>query len=79
MLLFLTRLACFSFSMLERRFGEASDGDGDRSGVFSSKRECDMGSRMDQKSRGDGLLGKGEEFSVYGEVSRETIIFWEVA
>ncbi len=76
MLLFRTRLACLSFSMLDRRFGE---GDGDRSGEFSlSKRVCDMAeSRPDQKSRGDGLVRNegGEEFSVYGEESRETIIF----
>lgn len=66
MLLFLTRLACFSFSMLERRFGEMSEGEGDRSGVFSSKRVGDMFSRVDQKLRGDALVAdwKGDEFSV---------------
>ena len=56
MLLFLTRLACFNLSILDRRFGEMREGEGERSGVFSeSKREGDMASRVDQKSRGDGL------------------------
>ena len=86
MLLFLTRLACLSFSILERRWDELSDGDGERgSGVFSlSKREGDMSFLDDQKSRveGESLFksdGGGEfsvkEFSVYGEDSRDTICF----
>ena len=79
MLLFLTRLACIRRSTLGRRFGEDSDGDVSGSGVFSeSKREGDIGSRPAQKSRGDGLKSEGgDEFSVYGEDSRETIAFCE--
>lgn len=71
--------------MLERRWLEVSGGDGERAASkfssFSLKREGDMAlSRPDQKSRGDavGLFrvkDGGEEFSVYGLASRETIIF----
>jgi hypothetical protein len=76
MLLLRTRLACLSLSMLERRCGE---GEGERSGVFSlSKREGDMAESLpSQRSRGDGLLRNegGDEFSVYGDDSCESIIF----
>ena len=85
MLLFLTRLACLSFSMLERRWLEVRAGDGERFSakfsLLSLKRAGDMAlSRPDQKTRGDevGLLSVnegGDEFSVYGLASRETIIF----
>ena len=66
MLLLRTRLACCSLSMLGRRLGEESAGEGERSGLFSvSKREGAMASRPDQKSRGEGLKKEvGEEFSV---------------
>ena len=43
----------------------------------SSKREGDMGSRCLQKSRGE-EVSLVKEFSVYGDDSRETIIFCEV-
>ena len=59
--------------MLERRFGDMTEGDGERSGVFSSKRKGEVA----LKFRGDVLSKKGEEFSVYGLLSRETIIFCE--
>lgn len=61
--------------MLDRRCG---DGEGERSGVFSeSKRPGDIISREDQKSLGEAFCRNdgGEEFSVYGEDSRETIAF----
>ena len=81
MLLFFTRLACFSLSTLGRLLGEEIAGEGERSGVFSSKRKGDMFSRGDQKARGDVSLVKGDEFSVLakGEDSRETIIFCKQA
>ena len=71
MLLFLTRLACFKRSMLVRRLGE-TEGEGERSGVFSSKRKGDILF----KPSGDVVAEtNGELFSLYGEESRETIIF----
>lgn len=78
MLLFFTRLACMRRSTLGRRLGEDSVGDASGWGEFSvSKREGDIGSLMDQKSRGDDLrYDCGDEFSVYGEPSRETMAFY---
>lgn len=73
--LFLTRLACFNRSMLDRLLGDVSDGDGERSDMFSSKREGERVSRDDQNTRGETLSVRGDEFSTYGEDSRETIIF----
>ena len=77
MLLFLTRLAWNKRSTLGRRFGEDKVGDGSRSGEFSiSKRVGDIGSLLDQKSRGEPFKNEGgDEFSVYGEDSRDTMAF----
>ena len=80
MLLFFTRLACIRRSTLGRRFGEDKVGDISGCGEFSvSKRDGDMWSRVVQKSRGVPLMNEGgDEFSVYGEDSRETIAFYTV-
>ena len=77
MLLVLTRPAFWRRSTLGRRRGEAA-GEGERSGVFSlSKRVGESSSRVDQKSRGEGLWKEdGDEFSLPGEVSCPRISFW---
>ena len=65
MLLVLTRPAVRRRSTLGLRCGDAA-GEGERSGVFSlSKRDGERSSRVDQKSRGEGLWKEGgDELSV---------------
>lgn len=64
--------------MLALRLADMVEGEGERSGVFStSRRDGDRASREDQNSRGEALAWVGEVFSVKGEASRESIGFWQ--